>query len=162
MKNSEPLQASHKIVVRKFDEKDLPILRELELSAENFGEQFLESEMRFIKRDSIPEFGAVFVAEIEGAIAGYITLSKNIFSIVIDSIVVRNEVKRKGVGSALIERAKEYAKDSEFKILRVDTGDFMDYAIDFYLKAGFQPCGFVINDWGLNSRQLHFYMDLSK
>jgi GNAT superfamily N-acetyltransferase len=162
LNESESTQVSHKVIIRKYEEEDWQRLRELELSAENFGEPFLESEMRFIKRDSIPEFGAVFVAEINEMVGGYITLSKNIFSVVIDSIVVSNDMKREGVGTALIEKAKEYARNTGFKILRVDTGDFMDYAINFYLKAGFQPCGFVVHDWGLNTKQLHFYIDLSK
>jgi GNAT superfamily N-acetyltransferase len=160
--NVDDGKAAENTVVRKYDENDLSMLHELELSVKNFGEPFLESEMRFIKRDSIPEFGAVFVAENGGNIVGYITLSKNVFSVVIDSILVKGDMKRKGVGTALIEKAKEYTRSSGFKILRVDTGDFMDYAIDFYIKAGFLPCGFVSNDWGLNTNQIHFYMDLSE
>lgn len=154
-------ERSDSIAVREYDKRDQPTLIKIELAAENFGEQYLESETHLFNRDSIPEFGAVFVAETQGEIVGYIALSKRIFSVLIDSLVVREDVRRKGVGMALIARAKEYTRRLGLKVLRVDTGDFMNYAISFYLKAGFRPCGFVIHDFGLNVKQLHFYMDLS-
>jgi GNAT superfamily N-acetyltransferase len=161
MASAEMRGRESRVAARGYNEKDLPTIRKLELAAENFGEQFLEWEMILMKRDSIPEFGAVFVAENKGEIVGYIALSKRIFSIQVDSLVVREDMRRKGVGTVLIEKAKEYTRDSNLSILRVDTGDFMNYAINFYLKAGFRPCGYVTHDFGPMSQQLHFYMDIS-
>jgi ribosomal protein S18 acetylase RimI-like enzyme len=149
------------LLIRKFREDDLSSLRNLMLEAENFGKPFLDSELLSLKRDNIPEFGCVYVALLGDTVVGYITLRKNIFAIAIDSIVVKKENQRKGVGTALIKQAKTYAISEGFKILRTDAGNFMDYAIKFYLACGFKPCGYVEHDWGLDTRQLHFYMDLS-
>ena len=85
-----------------------------------------------------------------------------ILAIVIDTIIVEKIHQRKGIGRSLIEQAKMYARGENFKVLRVDTANFMTYAIRFYLACGFQPCGYVEHDWGLNIKQVHFYMDLSE
>jgi len=148
--------------IRELKKEDLPTLRKLILEAENFGEPFLETELRNLKWDSVPDLGAVFVATVNNGPVGYITLRKKTFAVAIDSILVAKDHQRKGIGGSLIERAKEYAKSHGFKVLRVDTGNFMDYAIKFYLACGFLPCGYVEHDFGLNTKQVHFYMDLTQ
>jgi len=122
----------------------------------------LETELHALKWYSIPDLGAVFVATVNNRPVGYATLRKNVFAVGIVSILVARDHQRKGIGRALIERAKEYAKSHGFKVLRVDTGNFMDYAIKFYLACGFLPCGYVEHDFGLNTKQVHFYMDLTQ
>jgi GNAT superfamily N-acetyltransferase len=115
-----------------------------------------------LKWYSIPDLGAVYVASVNNRPIGYIILRKKIFAAVIVSIVVAKDNQRQGIGRALIEKAKEYAKAHKLNVLRVDTGNFMDYAMRFYLACGFLPCGYVENDFGLNTRQVHFYMDPTK
>ena len=56
------------LVIREFQREDLPALRNLILNAENFGEPFLESEMLILRRDSIPDFGIVYVATMKNKI----------------------------------------------------------------------------------------------
>ena len=148
--------------IRMFKKEDLPSIRSLILKTENFGEPFLKAELLDIKRDSNPDFGRVYVALLNEKIVGYATLRKNIFALAIDSILVQKEKQRKGIGKALIEKAKEHAKSLGIKVLRTDTGYFVNYAIKFYLACGFRPCGYVEHDWGLNTKQLHFYMDLTE
>ena len=80
----------------------------------------------------------------------------------VDSIIVDRSHQRKGVGRKLVEKAKEYAKSQGFRVLRTDTGAFMNYAIRFYLACGFEPCGYVEHDFSLGSKQLHFYINLTK
>ena len=80
----------------------------------------------------------------------------------VDSIIVDRKHQRKGVGRKLIEKAKEYATSQGFYLLRTDTGTFMEYAIKFYLARGFELCGYVEHDFSLGSKQLHFYIDLTK
>jgi len=151
-----------KTVIRELSEEDLPALRKLILEAENFGEPFLQSELHNFKWYSIPELGVVYVAKVNNRPVGYIVLRKNIFATAIASIVVAKDHQRRGIGRALVEKAKEYAKSHNFKVLRVDTANFMDYAIRFYLACGFLPCGYVEHDFGLNTKQVHFYMDLTE
>ncbi len=152
---------SEVLTIRIFKQEDLPSLKSLILEADNFGEPFLEAELLNIKRDSNPDFGSVYVALLNENIVGYVTVRKNIFALAIDSIIVHKAHQREGIGKALIEKAKEHAKSLGIKVLRTDTGNFMNYAIKFYLDCGFRPCGYVEHDWGLNTKQLHFYMDLT-
>lgn len=150
-----------KINIREYKPTDLSQIKELILNAENFGEPFLEVELLNLKKNTSFGLGKTFVATIDERVIGYISLGLRIFAILIDSIIVDQGFQRKGVGRRLIEKAKEYAVSKAFQIIRTDTGAFMNYAINFYLACGFEPCGFVEHDFSLGSKQLHFYMKLT-
>lgn len=149
------------VIIREYAHTDFARVRELILKAENFGEPFLETELLNIKKNTSLGLGKIFVAALKSQVIGYISLGRRIFALMIDSIIVDRNYQRKGVGKKLIEKTKEYAKSQGFHVLRTDTGTFMDYAIKFYLACGFEPCGYVDHDFGLGSKQLHFYMDLT-
>lgn len=151
-----------KVLIREYASSDFPQVKKLILDAENFGEPFLEIEILNIKKNTTPGLGKIFIATIRGQIIGYISLGRRIFALMIDSIIVDRNYRRKGVGRKLVEKAKEYARSEGFHVLRTDTGTFMDYAIKFYLACGFEPCGYVEHDFSLGSKQLHFYIDLSR
>jgi ribosomal protein S18 acetylase RimI-like enzyme len=148
--------------IREYSSSDLSQVRELILNAENFGQPFLENEMVNIKKNTSLGLGRVFVAVSNDKVVGYISLGRRVFALMIDSIIVGSHYQRNGVGRKLVEKAKDYAKSQGLKVLRTDTGTFMDYAIKFYLACGFEPCGYVEHDFSLSSRQLHFFMDLTK
>jgi ribosomal protein S18 acetylase RimI-like enzyme len=148
--------------IREYSSSDLTQVRDLILNAENFGKPFLENEMLNIKKNTSMGLGKVFVAVLNGKVVGYISLGKRVFALMIDSIIVSSHHQRKNIGRRLVEKAMEYAKSQGFHLLRTDTGAFMDYAIKFYLACGFEPCGYVENDFSLGSRQLHFFIDLTK
>ncbi len=150
------------VTIREYASTDISRVKELILKAENFGEPFLETELLNIKKNTQLGLGKVFVAVLESQVIGYISLSRRIFALMIDSIIVDRNHQRKGMGRRLIEKAKEYARSQGFHVLRTDTGTFMEYAIRFYLACGFEPCGYVEHDFSLGSKQLHFYMDLTK
>ena len=148
--------------IREYSRSDLSQVRELILNAENFGEPFLEIEMLNIKKNTSSGLGKVFVATLKRGVIGYISLGRRVFALMIDSVIVARNHQRKGVGRKLIEKAKEYAKSQGFHILRTDTVTFMEYAIRFYLACCFEPCGYVEHDFSLGSKQLHFFIDLTK
>ncbi|MCK4668760.1 GNAT family N-acetyltransferase [Candidatus Bathyarchaeota archaeon] len=150
------------VLIREYTSSDFSQVKKLILDAENFGEPFLETEMLNIKKNTSLGLGKIFVATIRDQLVGYISLGRRIFALMIDSIIVDRNHQRKGVGKKLVEKAKEYAKSQGFHVLRTDTGTFMDYAIKFYIACGFEPCGYVEHDFSLSSKQLHFYIDLSK
>ncbi len=150
------------VSIREYSSSDFSQVKELILDAENFGEPFLENEMLNIKKNTSLGLGKVFVATLKERVIGYISLGRRVFALMIDSVIVARSYQRKGVGGKLIEKAKEYAKSQGFHVLRSDTGTFMDYAIKFYLACGFEPCGYVEHDFSLGSKQLHFYIDLTK
>lgn len=153
---------SMEVSIREYSSADFPQVKELILEAENFGESFLENEMLNIKKNTSLGLGKVFVATLKDQVIGYISLGRRVFALMIDSIIVARNHQRKGVGGKLVEKAKEYAKTQGFHVLRTDTGTFMEYAIKFYLACGFEPCGYVEHDFSLGSKQLHFYIDLTK
>ena len=150
------------VLIREYTSSDFSQVKKLILDAENFGEPFLETEMLNIKKNASLGLGKIFVATIRDQVVGYISLGRRIFALMIDSVIVDRSYQRKGVGRKLVEKAVEYAKSEGFHVLRTDTGTFMDYAIKFYLACGFEPCGYVEHDFSLGSKQLHFYIDLSK
>ena len=150
------------VLIREYTSSDFSQVKKLILDAENFGEPFLETEMLNIKKNTSLGLGKIFVATIRDQVVGYISLGRRVFALMIDSIIVDRNHQRKGVGKKLVEKAKEYAKSQGFHVLRTDTGTFMDYAIKFYIACGFEPCGYVEHDFSLGSKQLHFYIDLSK
>ncbi|TET63706.1 GNAT family N-acetyltransferase [Candidatus Bathyarchaeota archaeon] len=150
------------VLIREYTSSDFSQVKKLILDAENFGEPFLETEMLNIKKNTSLGLGKIFVATIRDQVVGYISLGRRVFALMIDSIIVDRNHQRKSVGKKLVEKAKEYAKSQGFHVLRADTGTFMDYAIKFYIACGFEPCGYVEHDFSLGSKQLHFYIDLSK
>jgi len=150
------------VSIREYSSADISQVKELILEAENFGEPFLENELLNIKKNTSLGLGKVFVATLKGQVIGYISLGRRVFALMIDAIIVAQNHQRKGVGRKLVEKAKMYAKTQGVHVLRTDTGTFMEYAIKFYLACGFEPCGYVEHDFSLGSKQLHFYIDLTK
>ena len=150
------------ITIREYASTDLARIKELILKAENFGEPFLETELLHIKKNTSLGLGKIFVVTFKGKVVGYISLGRKAFAFMIDSIIVDRKYQRKGVGTKLVEKANKYTKAQGLHVLRTDTGTFMNYAIKFYLACGFEPCGYVEHDFSLGSKQLHFYIDLSK
>lgn len=151
-----------KVTIREYSFSDFSEVKKLILDAENFGEPFLETEMLNIKKNTSLDLGKIFVAAIGEQVIGYISLGRRVFALMIDSIIVARNYQRRSVGRKLVKKAKEYAKSQGLHVLRTDTGAFMEYAIKFYLACGFEPCGYVEHDFSLGSRQLHFYIDLTK
>jgi len=150
------------VTIREYASSDLSQVKKLILKAENFGEPFLKNELLNIKKNTSLGLGKVFVATLKSQVIGYISLGRRVFATMVDSVIVDRNHQRKGVGRKLIEKAKEYATSQGFYLLRTDTGTFMEYAIKFYLACGFEPCGYVEHDFSLGSKQLHFYIDLTK
>ena len=150
------------VSIREYSSSDFSEVKKLILDAENFGEPFLETEILNIKKNTSLDLGKIFVATIGDQVIGYISLGRRVFALMIESIIVARNYQRKSVGRKLVKKAKEYAKSQGLHVLRTDTGTFMEYAIKFYLACGFEPCGYVEHDFSLGSKQLHFYIDLTK
>lgn len=148
------------IILRELEEKDGPEVVELILKAENFGSLFLEDEKKRITVCGVfPEFGRVIIAEnsLTRQIVGYAVIEFRWRALVIMSIITHHDYLRQGIGRQLIEEIKEIGESHpEVNVIRVDTGDFMDYAQRFYLACGFQICGFVSHDLSWNNHQVHF------
>ena len=73
----------------------------------------------------------------EGRILGAMSLRDRNGMLYIETLAVAKDIQSKGVGSELVEFAKQFAKGNGFKILR--TTSFYEYGVkDFYIKRGFR------------------------
>lgn len=77
-----------------------------------------------------------FIAELEGILAGAISLRERGGKMYIETIIVEERFQSKGIGAELLSFAKEFAVKNGFKLLAACS--FPEYsARDFYLKNGF-------------------------
>ena len=149
-----------KISLRDYIPEDWQSLENIILNAENFGEVFLKVEKRNVSVFAAhPEFGRVIIAEdvLERQILGYASVMIEWKAIVISSIITHHDFLRKGVGRSLIEGIKDIAKShTMIDVIRVDTGDFMHYAQEFYKSCGFLESGHVPHYLSWNNDQVIF------
>lgn len=90
---------------------------------------------------------AVFLAEFQGSVAGYVHVEVRTEPAVpvlvpmkwtnVSDIVVGEKFQRKGVGKALMAKAKLWAKEMGSKDVRLSVADFNETAKVFYKKEGF-------------------------
>ena len=130
------------IEIREYSREDWEQIKAMILKAENFGPDFLKHEkLKVTIYSEFPDFGRVLVAETvpNRDIVGFMAIQFDWRALVISSIVTHHDYLRKGIGKQLVERTKEIGKaHSEMDVIRVDTGDFMEYAQQFYQSCGFQ------------------------
>ena len=109
---------------------------------------YSEENMKSLFEDIFSNNNAVaYVAKIENEPAGYILFSevqkeetyfRNSYSIVyIDQICVESRFKRKGVGKALVNFAKKYAKDRGITRLEMDYWSKNKFSGEFFRSQGF-------------------------
>lgn len=86
---------------------------------------------------------AIFLAYVEGIVAGQIILYKywNNYAYVED-IAVDVEFRRHGVGRALIDQAKQWARQKQFPGIMLETQNNNVQACRFYESCGFRIGGF--------------------
>ena len=95
---------------------------------------FVWNKKGFIERQI--ENGEYFLLERKGRIVGIISLRQRGNKMHIETIAVRNGSRQEGIGTELIEFAKDFTKKKGLNILRAYS--FYEYkSVDFYLKRGF-------------------------
>jgi ribosomal protein S18 acetylase RimI-like enzyme len=87
---------------------------------------------------------AVLVAEVDGAVVGFVTVSPSRHwsgerDASIGELVVAPEAEGRGVGSALVEAAISYARESGEGRISVSTGAANERARQLYARLGFEP-----------------------
>ena len=86
---------------------------------------------------AVLERETVFVAEVEGAAAGYVALDVREEGCRVDQLFVSPEHEAEGVGHQLVEWAEGYAISRRARALQVVVEDDNARALDFYRRAGF-------------------------
>jgi GNAT superfamily N-acetyltransferase len=92
-----------------------------------------EETLRVLERET------VFVAEVEGAAAGYVALDREESHVRVDQLFVSPDHEAEGVGTQLLEYAEGYAIYQGAAALRVIVSEGDRRAVGFYRSRGFVP-----------------------
>ena len=146
-------------VIRKATAKDIPRIKELWDSLMSYHERFGYGRgifeykknadalhTKFIRKQLRRRNAAIFVAELDGKVAGYVNVEVGTIPPIyvhdkeayLCGIVVDNEYRRKGIGKALMKEAEGWAKKKGLYsiALTVHTGNKGAYTT--YKKSGFK------------------------
>jgi len=82
--------------------------------------------------------GQVFVAEVEGEVAGLIVLIPEADHLLVENVAVEPESQRHGLGGALMAFAEETARRGGKRQLRLYTNVAMTENIGFYRHLGYR------------------------
>ena len=128
------------MLIREANNKDAAAI--CNISSKDLG---YECEEKFVRErleslDSNRE--AVFVAEIDGEVAGYV--HAEVYSLIywepmanILGLAVSSDCRRQGAGKALMARVEEWAKEKGIKEIRLNSGGSRKEAHEFYRAIGF-------------------------
>ena len=83
-----------------------------------------------------------FVAKLENNILGFAGIWKSVDDVHITDIVVKKILRKSGIGSKLLEKLIQTAKDENFKAITLEVSENNLPAINLYLKYGFKKVGF--------------------
>jgi GNAT superfamily N-acetyltransferase len=136
------------LIIREGSEEDFPVLLGLikDLATFEGAPEQVKNSLVQMKRER-DSFG-FFLAEEEGKVLGaavyffayYTWVGKSLY---LDDLYVRPEHRRKKVGSMLLERVFELARQEDCKRLRLMVLDWNEVAISFYKKHG----GAITKEW---------------
>ncbi|MGE5509206.1 MAG: N-acetyltransferase family protein [Chitinophagales bacterium] len=136
-------------VVRPCTREDLPAVGKLlaELSEVARGQalpDLARREVLLAEMEAEPGTYLNLVAEREGRVVGFLSLVfyRTFFheggTALINELVVRRDLRRAGIGRALVDRAQAEAKARGMDELEVGTERTNEPALAFYRKAGFE------------------------
>ena len=125
-----------KAQVRACRQEDEPLL--FGLARRSFGERTGWSDERTLEVLGNEE---VFVAEVEGHLAGYVAVDSEADTLRVDHLFVSPEHEGEGVGHQLLEWAEGYAISRGARTLRIAVEADNTPALDFYRRSGFVQAG---------------------
>lgn len=128
------------MLIREANEKDAAAI--CNISSKDLG--YACEEQFVLQRLTALDYNreVVFVAEIEGAVAGYVHAEMyNLLyyesMVNILGLAVSSEYRRKGAGKALMQRVEEWAKEKGIREIRLNSGGTRKEAHEFYRAVGF-------------------------
>jgi GNAT superfamily N-acetyltransferase len=104
-------------------------------------DQWLEHDLEGLAVTFGPPNGRAFLARHEGQICGcgaYHKLTNEVCEM--KRLFVPDQFRGRGYGRELCGAILQSAKDDQFKLMRLDTADFLTAAIAMYQLFGFRPC----------------------
>ena len=133
----------------------------VQIIEEKLAVSFQKSYQPWNKND-IDNADCAIVAEIDGKIVGFATVKYEEWNkrAILSGIFVALNFKEKGVGRALIDSVINHLKSTPARGLWVETQNINYPAIQFYIKLGFEFCGFdntLYNPDETASKEVAFY-----
>lgn len=155
-------------MIRKYKQSDLQTLRQITAICfekvsidKNIEDRFgrigdmawEERKTSHIDDDAAANPDGLFVAEVEGEIAGYITTRLNRSTRIggIPNLAVLPQFQRRGIGRQLIEKALAYLRAEGMLYARIETLEQNPIGTSFYPSMGFTEV----------ARQIHYIQPLS-
>lgn len=154
-------------MIRNYKPNDLQTLREItaicfekvsidkniEMQFGRIGDMsWEERKMSHIDDDASANPAGIFVAEVNGEIAGYITTRLNPATRIggIPNLAVLPQFQRRGIGRQLIEKALAYLREEGMLYARIETLEQNPVGTSFYPTMGFTEI----------ARQIHYIRPL--
>jgi len=139
--------------IRRYEDKDFnDYVATLEKTT-SLGEETqseLEAMLNKVNKEHI------WVAELNKKAVGFMILTQNTDgSLEVDWLDVHPDFQRKGIGTLLVKKACEVAKEKEFKILSVHTHEKNEKMMQFSIKNGFEMVERIRNFYGEGKDALH-------
>jgi ribosomal protein S18 acetylase RimI-like enzyme len=128
--------ALRKAAIRPFDAADEPLL--FGLAHQTFSAREGWSDARTL---AVLESETVFVAEVDGDVAGFVALAEEDDAAQVDELLVAPAHEGEGVGRQLLDWAEGWAISREARVLRIVVEGDNRAALDFYSRAGFVGAG---------------------
>lgn len=133
-----------KVIIRQYQDSDKDAVWQLHVDGLNQTGSFifdpqLDSDFENIKRVYIENSGDFFVASLNDTVIGMGALRKVDFDTAeIKRMRVSIKHQRKGLGSTILEKLIQRAKELGYKKLILDTSERQDAAKQLYEKFGFE------------------------
>ena len=119
--------------------------------------QHLDDELRDMKSKYGLPYGRMYLALVEGNIAGCVALTKNDENYCeIKRLYIRPQFRGLGISNSLTEKIISDAREIGYKYMRLDTFPFMKSAIKLYEKYGF----YYIEKYNDNPAETAVFMQL--
>lgn len=137
-----------KLIIRKAEEKDVPLILELikELAEyEKLSDEVTANEEKLRETLFQKKYAEVFLAEYNGSLAGQALFFHNYSTflakpgIYLEDIYVRPKFRGKGIGKSLLLKVIEIAKERNCGRVEWSVLDWNEPAIGFYKKLGAVP-----------------------
>lgn len=153
--------------IRPYENADLAVLKDITLEAFDGiaidqvierregllrGEDWRARKTRHIDVDVSRETGAVFVAEVDGAVVGYVTSWRDEASGIghIPNLAVRVAFQGMGIGRKLIDHALDAFRTADMTHAKIETLETNEVGYGLYTSMGFEEL----------ARQVHFLKKL--
>jgi len=142
------------VIIREYQDSDYAACRSLygELSR-HYAEIYEDSTIAgddpgrgFDKHLSLSNLRGIWVAEVNGKVVGFTGLLEYLNEegvVEIDPLVVSVVLRDKGIGSKLVEHAKQKASEKGYRFITIGTGLRNEEAFKLYVKLGFNIVGGV-------------------